>query len=69
MAVIQKGDKELVFLDQGNDRYLQREVVSGADDGNNVEIVKGLKLGDKVVARGGIEILGTAMKTSEGKGE
>ncbi|MDR3615928.1 MAG: CusA/CzcA family heavy metal efflux RND transporter [Candidatus Obscuribacterales bacterium] len=69
MAVIQKGDKELVFLDEGNDRYLQREVVSGADDGNNVEIVKGLKLGDKVVARGGIEILGTAMKTSEGKGE
>jgi cobalt-zinc-cadmium resistance protein CzcA len=68
-SVIQKGDKELVFVDEGKDHYLQREVVSGADDGANVEIVKGLKLGDKVVARGGIALLGTAMKTSEGKGE
>jgi multidrug efflux pump subunit AcrA (membrane-fusion protein) len=46
--------------------YEQRDVEVGINDQNNVEIKSGLKEGDRIVSVGGTELLGTAMKDSEG---
>ncbi len=68
-AALQKGDKELVFVETGPNKFEEREIQVGAQDDNGIEVVSGLKLGDHVAAKGGIELLGTAMKSSEGKGD
>jgi RND family efflux transporter MFP subunit len=65
-AVIQKGDKSLVFVDAGDKSYIEREVETGIDDGKDIEIKKGLKIGERVVSHGGTALLGTVMKSSEG---
>ncbi len=69
LAVIQKGDKTLVFTDIGNGNYQQREVESGANDANDTEIKAGLKVGERVVTHGSTALLGTAMKAAEGNGD
>ncbi len=69
LAVIQKGDKTLVFIDKGNDTYQEKEVQTGDNDANDIEIKSGLNLGERVVTRGSTELLGAAMKTAEGKGD
>ncbi len=66
-AVLQNGDKTLVFVETGDGTYTEREVQTGADDANNVEIKQGLKPGESVVVQGGIALLGAAMKSSEGE--
>jgi cobalt-zinc-cadmium resistance protein CzcA len=65
-SVIQMGDKELVYVDIGSDKYQQREVTTGVTDSSDIEILTGLKLGERVVSHGGTALLGTAMKASEG---
>ncbi len=65
-AVIQKGDKTLVFVDTGNKAYIEREVETGIDDGKDIEIKNGLKIGERVVSHGGTALLGTAMKSTAG---
>ncbi len=65
-SVIQMGDKELVYTDIGGDKYQQREVTTGATDSDDIEILSGLKLGERVVSHGGTALLGTAMKSTEG---
>ncbi len=69
LAVIQKGDKTLVFVDKGNGNYQEREVQIGANDADDIEIKSGLSLGERVVTHGSTALLGTAMKTAEGKGD
>ncbi len=66
-AVIQKGDKSLVFVRVAKDTYEEREVFTGASDAANIEIVSGLKPGEQVVSQGGTALLGAAMKSSEGR--
>jgi cobalt-zinc-cadmium resistance protein CzcA len=66
-AVIQKGDKTLVFVSTGKGTFEEREVETGVNDANDTEIRKGLALGEKVVERGATILLGAAMKTSEGR--
>ena len=66
-AVLQEGDKELVFVETGNGTYEEKEVQTGAEDANNIEILGGLTLGERVVVHGGTALLGAAMKSSEGK--
>lgn len=66
-AVIQKGDVSLVFIDSGNNNFVEREVKPGIADKDNVEILSGLREGDRVVSQGGTALLGAAMKSSEGR--
>lgn len=49
-AVLPTGTRELVFLNRGDGRFVPREVVTGARGDSLVEIVRGLKAGDEVVA-------------------
>lgn len=69
LAVIQKGDKTLAFVDKGNGTYQEREVQIGTTDADNIEIKSGLALGERIVTRGSTALLGTVMKTVEGKGD
>ena len=48
-AVLDTGLKKTVFVDQGNGLFEPREVETGWRLGNKVEIVKGLKPGEKIV--------------------
>ncbi|PWT94460.1 MAG: hypothetical protein C5B53_13140 [Candidatus Melainabacteria bacterium] len=66
-AVIQKGDKTLVFVSTGKGTFEERQVVTGVNDANDTEVRSGLALGEKVVERGATILLGAAMKTSEGR--
>jgi heavy metal efflux system protein len=68
-AALQKGDKELVFVKTGEGKFEEREIKIGAQDDNGTEVQSGLKIGEQVAASGGIELLGTAMRSSEGKGD
>jgi len=66
-AVIQKGDRDIVFVQKGNLNFEMRDVHTGTNDSKNVEIFSGLKPGDLVAQQGATALLGAAMKTSEGK--
>jgi RND family efflux transporter MFP subunit len=64
-AIVQKGDRTLVFVETHHDTFNQRDVKTGVDDDNNIEIEDGLKVGERVVVTGGTDLLGTAMKSAE----
>jgi membrane fusion protein, copper/silver efflux system len=51
-AVLDSGHKKTVFVDQGDGLFDPREVETGWHIGNRVEIVKGLKTGEKIVTSG-----------------
>jgi membrane fusion protein, copper/silver efflux system len=51
-AVLDSGLKKTVFVDQGNGFFEPREVETGRRMGNRVEIVKGLKPGERVAISG-----------------
>ena len=49
-AVIQNNGKYFVVLDNGKAKKETREITIGLQDGSNIEVVSGLKAGDKVFA-------------------
>jgi Cu(I)/Ag(I) efflux system membrane fusion protein len=49
-AVLPTGTRDLVFANRGDGRFVPREVEVGARNDSLIEIVKGLKPGDEVVA-------------------
>ena len=51
-AVLNSGDRQIVFLDRGNSAFEQREVKIGQQFGDRVEIVSGLKAGERIVTSG-----------------
>lgn len=50
-AVILKNEKTIVYVVEG-DKAVAKEVVTGLDTGVEIEILKGLKLNDKVIIKG-----------------
>jgi Cu(I)/Ag(I) efflux system membrane fusion protein len=48
-AVIDTGDRKLVFLDKGEGRFEPRDVTLGARGDTQTEIIMGIKAGDQVV--------------------
>ncbi len=48
-AIIDTGDRQLVFIDQGEGRFAPRDIKTGARAGGLVEIRKGLAEGERVV--------------------
>jgi len=51
-AVLDSGLKKTLFIDQGNGYFEPREVETGLRMGNRVEIVRGIEVGEKIVASG-----------------
>ena len=50
-AVVLKNEKTIVYVVQG-DKAVAKEVVTGLDTGVDIEILKGLEQGDKVIIKG-----------------
>jgi len=68
-AIVQKGDRTLAFVETAKGVYEERDVKTGLADATDIEIIKGLNLGERVVSKGSTGLLGTAMKTAQGRGE
>ena len=51
-AVRRQGGETIVFVDEGGGRFERREVEIGSQAGGRVEVRKGLKSGERVVAEG-----------------
>jgi Cu(I)/Ag(I) efflux system membrane fusion protein len=49
-AVIDTGIRRIVYVDKGEGYFEPREVLLGLRDDNNIEVLKGLKSGEKVVS-------------------
>ena len=51
-AVLDSGERRLVFLDRGEGRYEPREVTLGRRTAAGYEVVSGLAKGDRVITAG-----------------
>ncbi|HJT86273.1 MAG TPA: efflux RND transporter periplasmic adaptor subunit [Bryobacteraceae bacterium] len=51
-AVLNSGDRQVVFVDRGNGNFEPRDVKIGAQDDQGVEILSGLKAGERIVTSG-----------------
>jgi membrane fusion protein, copper/silver efflux system len=51
-AVLDTGTSKTIFIDRGNGYFEQRTVETGARFADRVEIVKGLKAGERIVTSG-----------------
>ena len=51
-AVLNSGDRQVVFLDRGNGYFEPRQVQVGAQMGDRVEILSGLQPGERIVTSG-----------------
>jgi Cu(I)/Ag(I) efflux system membrane fusion protein len=51
-AVLNSGDRQVVFLDRGDGHFEPRAVKIGAQTGGRIEILSGLKEGDRIVTSG-----------------
>ncbi len=55
-SLIEEQGLYFVYLQSHDDAYSKQEVTLGANDGNHVEILSGLKKGDKVVSKGAYHV-------------
>lgn len=55
-SLIEEQGLYFVYLQSHDDAYSKQEVTLGANDGNRVEILSGLKKGDKVVSKGAYHV-------------
>ena len=69
VAIVQKGDRTLAYVDEGNGNYQERDVKIGVSDAQNTEVTNGLTIGERIVTHGSTALLGTAMKAAEGTGD
>lgn len=68
-AVLNSGDKQTVFVDRGNGYFEPREVKIGAETDGRIEILGGLKAGERIVTSGNFLIDSESqLKTAMGPG-
>jgi cobalt-zinc-cadmium efflux system membrane fusion protein len=67
-AVFDVKGKKVVFVQDGANQFHAREVEAASIIGNQAEITKGLKEGDRVVTEGGIYLKSTLLKEELGHG-
>jgi membrane fusion protein, heavy metal efflux system len=63
-AVQRLEDKTVVFVKEGEKTYEPREVTLGISDGEYIEVLSGLKVGDEVVSRSSFTIKADILKGS-----
>lgn len=68
-AVQRQGDGYVAFVPEGARRYRLREVRIGRKAGDRVEVLSGLKAGEKVVVKGTFLLASEAAKSTLGEGE
>ncbi len=66
-AVLEIGDRKIVFVRTGENAFTLRDVVTGPASGGRVEIVSGLKAKEAVAAAGSFFIKSELLKNSMGE--
>ena len=51
-AVLNSGDRQTLFVDRGNGNFEPRSVQVGLESGDRIEILRGLKAGERIVTSG-----------------
>lgn len=51
-ALVSDGDRQFVYVQEGEGHFLRREIVTGVARGDRVEVLRGLNAGDVVVEEG-----------------
>ncbi|MFA4906257.1 MAG: efflux RND transporter periplasmic adaptor subunit [Candidatus Margulisiibacteriota bacterium] len=67
-AVMDTGERQIVFVDKGKGEYEQRKVTAGQKAEGYVEIIEGLESGEKVVTNGNFLIDSESKLKSTGSG-
>jgi cobalt-zinc-cadmium efflux system membrane fusion protein len=57
-AIVESGGRRRVFVHTAPEEFQARDVVLGAEEGGYVEIVSGVKVGERVVSSGGYQLGG-----------
>ena len=66
-AVLNSGDRQVVFVDRGNGYFEPRDVKTGAQMDDRIEILSGLKAGERIVTSGNFLIDSESqLKTASG---
>lgn len=68
-AIQQIDDRQLVFVRVGETEFERRDVKLGSREGDFVEIVSGVKLGDRVVTKGSFDVKSTLLREQIGEKE
>lgn len=66
-AIQQIEDRQLVFVRVGQSEFERRDVTLGSRDGEFVEIVSGVKLGERVVTKGSFDVKSTLLREQIGE--
>jgi cobalt-zinc-cadmium efflux system membrane fusion protein len=55
-AVVEISTRPYVFVQVGGEQFEKRAVTLGREDGLNVEVISGVKKGERVVEKGGYDV-------------
>ncbi len=65
-AIQRKGDYNFAYVKVQEHRYEERRVEVGVENGESVEVTKGLKPGENIVSQGTLALQGAALKLNDG---
>ena len=65
-AVQSIGDRSVVYVDAGDGRFVERGVRLGAGDATTVQVLEGLRSGDRIVTAGSFFLRAEAARTRQG---
>ncbi|MDR3612932.1 MAG: efflux RND transporter periplasmic adaptor subunit [Candidatus Obscuribacterales bacterium] len=60
-AVQDAGTEKVVYIPAGQNKFIERQVKLGDESGDNIEVLQGLKPGDRVVTKGSFELRSESM--------
>jgi cobalt-zinc-cadmium efflux system membrane fusion protein len=65
-AIQRKGDYNFAYVKVEEHKYEERRVEIGADNGQSIQVLKGLNPGESVVSQGTLALAGAALRNSGG---
>jgi len=65
-AIQRKGDYSFAYVKVQEHKYEERRVEIGADNGQSIQVIKGLNPGESVVSQGTLALAGAALRNSGG---
>ena len=66
-AVLEVEKHNVVYIAEEGGRFKRRTVTTGAEQGQNVEVLEGLKQGEKIVVKGTFSVKSEDLKSEMGE--
>ena len=63
-AVQDAGTEKVVYVPIADNKFIERQVKLGAESGDEVEVLSGLKAGDRIVVKGSFELRSESLRQS-----